>query len=296
MNRRQYLAVVGGSIALAGCSEGDGPNIGDGNQQTPTPESTSTTQTPEPTATPQPASFELVSATAPDSVEIGEPFTFTFEVRNTGSQSGTFETEIHEKEAGQTWGSIGSVDEEIPPGRRMTVTIEREFDHLTTASLRIPAFGTVLQTQVVGKQLTFGESHTISNGIRIQVRDVILRSAIEYEDAFGDTEKETPSGGGQYAFVQLTAKNTAGEPAYAPTSGEFDIVSGNSQFDSAILFHEPQGVGDRYDGGQLQAEIIREGYIPFEIDADLDLTDLQIVWTDSLLSGDVTVYWASDWD
>lgn len=146
MDRRTFLATVG-AVALAGCSSSDDGAAATATQTpTGTPTSTSTatttetttaTQTETATATPEPPSF-VISDTVGGTYTIGEPWTFEFEVTNTGERGGTFKTTLQGRLPEGKWVTVQELDVFVGAGESKTVSRQGDsFEEPGTVELRL---------------------------------------------------------------------------------------------------------------------------------------------------------------
>lgn len=285
MQRRTYLAAtVAGVAGVAGCT-GSG---GDGGQDRRTVEETPTdTPTDTPTATPEPASFEVKSVDAPERVAIGEEYQFSITVRNSGEQDGTFtDTLLAKTSDSNSYQTVGEIQLEVSAGG--TVTWESNStstEYMTEVQFRLDSMGESWTLQVVSQTLSFGEYYTNPDGIALAVASAETRDSYTYESN-GYTYEERPPSGKVYLFVSVLAENEAGQPAYAPAGYDWAAIVGNQQYESIGYYAD-----NAYEGGELQAGIVREGYVVYEVPEDTSVQDLRMAWSEQYYDGNVAVYW-----
>lgn len=284
MQRRQILALSAlGMAGLAGCSGGSGGAQSGGEVATATAEPTAT---PTPTATP--AEFEFVELSAAGTVELGEPHTFSWTVRNTGGQDGVVTTPISYREAGGEWQQADQVLElEVPAGE--TATWESQpspYDYIGEVEYRLDRWDEVFSVKIVPKTLDWGRPHTLPNDVQLICSGVDIVDSFEWSASGYDYIEEAPSGK-TFGLLSIRAENNAGEPALAPRNSNFYLIQGNQQYNPQIISTYPE----QYRGGEIQAGIVSRGDIVYEIDAGATQDDLEAVYSAGIYSGNITVYW-----
>lgn len=302
MERRQYITALGTAFAVtaAGCSSSDSSTTTTADTATTTTTTQSstsvaettqttktTTETTTQTTTAEPASFELVNLDAPSQVEIGTTATWSFTVKNTGGQTGTFETTVSTKESSDySWSTSEDWTATVKPGNTHTFeSQEFSLPYMTTVKLRLDTFNKTTSISFVSRKLQFGESFT--NGDQVKVTVTNLEAKAKYHwSSNGYTYTETPENG-QYIFAHVKAHNNAGKPIRIPTKYDFAIVANHSQYDATYY----QGT-DGYEGGKVQADIIREGVVVFDVPESVSPQSAQFVYSDTTLNGDIAVYWS----
>lgn len=296
MNRRRFLTA--GTVALiAGCTGGgqSGPEA----EGTPTPtQSPSPTPSPEPTptATAAPPSFRVVDIQAPEEVEIGKAFSIEITVENTGGQAGSFSAPIYLKNTEYDW-TEGPVWDfgTIQPGESVTErSAEVSLDYIDRYTFRMGESSTTAVAQTVSAKQRWGSVYTTPRGYKIRVDEPELQSSYEYEDYQGNTAESEPDSGFQWAFVNVWVKNETGQTNFSPLATEFPILAGNSQYDgSTYLIDEPVEKGQPFEGGELQPDVEREGWIAYQVPAELGVDDLVVGWSQTYFDGEVIVHWSS---
>lgn len=302
MNRRKYLAVLG-MASIAGCSgaeNGGQPATDTTTQSKPTATDSATenpteTATDSPTPTEQPPSFEVVEYNVPSEVEIGEEFTISISVKNTGGQAGEFAAPLYLKTPETSWTEQGTWDyNTIQPGK--TATLESDsisFSYTTRYEIRIGDSSKTGVIQVVSAQLGWGQEYQTPPGYRIRVDKPTLQSSYEYKDWEGNIAEREPENGGKWVFVNVWVKNETGQAAYSPLASEFPLVAGNSQYDAKILLDDPVNKGEPFEGGELQPGVERSGWIAYAIPDGLTVSDLLIAWSSTTINGEIAVNWSS---
>lgn len=289
-------------MPLAGCSGEENSDATTSEPKTePTTQAPTTTKEPteesteEPTEEPEPASIQLDQYTTPNKVEIEEMFSIKVSVTNTGGQSTDFSAPLYMKSGDSTWSEQGQLDfGEVPPGETKQVTTnEFSFSYLNRYEIRLGDFSTTAVVQTVSSQFEWGGQYKTPKGYLVRVDEPELQDTYKYEDYMGDIQQKSPDNEGQWAFVNVRVENQTGSPNYSPMSSEFKIVSNQSQYDSKFLLSDPVDKGEKFEGGELQPGIVREGWIPYAIPSDLSVSDLTLSWSTTYYDGDVSVEWSS---
>lgn len=289
MKRRHFLTSTAGLVALAGCTSNE---TGNPNQQADPTEATPTTDTTTPptTTTAAPAEFELASVNAPETAEIRESASYSFTVKNVGGQTGTFETTIRSREGSGSWIESDPWQETIDPGQTVRLSSQSfSYDTLTSVDFEITAFNKQFSIQFVGAKQAWGESYTVGDKYSLTAIDVQFKNAYTYEYS-GYEYTEKPSDGNKWAFVTFRARNVSNSPQRLPTKYGVALIAGNSQYDYSATGLS-QGI---YEGGQVQPDIVREGVIIYEVPSGVSKSDLQLTYTETMISGDISVTWTSN--
>lgn len=96
---------------------------------------------------------------------------------------------------------------------------------------------------------------------------------------------------GRFSAVAVESRNQTGETNFSPLEADIVIIANNQQFDNTTLSDEPINRGQPFDGGELRPEVVREGYIAYEVQATLQVPDLQVEWSDSTSRGEIAAAW-----
>lgn len=294
MRRRRFLATVGVTASIAGCSGGDsdGNEAGGGSTPTATATLTSTsTETATRTATPEPASFELVSVNSPDTIEIESDYQIEFTIENTGEQHGVFTSPLSYRTPRGNWQTSNErLRLEVPAGQEATWTGQAvTFDYMQEIEFRLDTLRATWSLQVVSKTLSFGRPYVNPDGIELAVTNLSFADFYEYSIDQYDYVEEPPDGS-QWLFVTVHAENVSGSPEYAPLSQDFVALVGDQQFDSTMYRRDTQA----YDGGEIQAGVVRRGDVLFAVPAGASASNIEVVWSESYYDGDVAAYWSEN--
>lgn len=305
MHRRQFLALTAAG-ALAGCGSdtdgsgagGDGEDgSGDGSDGEPTPSPTPTstpTATPTATATPtetaEPASFEVVNVDAPAEAEINAEWTFSLTVRNTGGQDGTFSTPVTVETSQTDPETVGVIELDVPAGEERTwESNAASYPYITEITYTLVEYDTTIEVQMLTRTLSFGEEYRMPGDVVLTVSSIELQNSYTYEDFRGDQATEEASDGDQFAFVNLQAENDSGGSEFVPFSQDFTIRVDTQQYDEAYIRREE----GKYEGGEVGPGVVREGWVAYEIPADLSVDDLTVEYFDDDFQNEWGVRWSS---
>lgn len=281
MLRRKFVSLV--AVGVSGCATTEP----DGGTQTPTTKKSGPNN--ESAAT---ASFE-VEVVAPEQVEIGEEFSINLKITNTGTDDGTFRTAVLAKTSESAFEELQTIEVDVPAGE--TVTREgtsATFRYMTTITYKLAATETTWSINFVSANKRFGESITTPDNVTCVAKEVDLKSTYTYTNYNGEQAEEAAGDGKQWAFLTFRAENTAGKPEFIPLESDISLLAGNSQYDTKYIRKEE----GRYEGGEVQAGIVREGWLAYEIPAELSKDDLKVAYSETFVQGDFAVYWSSSAD
>lgn len=120
--------------------------------------------------------------------------------------------------------------------------------------------------------LSFGDTYIASNGMQVTIDE------LEFVDSYGEGwEKEEPADGKKFLFVTVTAENMGDRPTYPPDDASIVALSGNQQFNSEYYWLDD---GQASEWTELQPGIVESGIVVFEVDEDLTVDDIDIVWSE----------------
>lgn len=300
MRRRAFL-LAAGTTGLAGCL---GSSADVGNPVTTTMPTTmtplatpttlsagtagqSTTAT-TPVETAEPAAFSVAGVSAPEAVEVGEPYTLEIEIRNTGGEDGRFVAPLYAGEAGSgTWLEIGTVEVDVPAGG--TATWPGEVTYETLGEVMFTLGDVEWSVRIVGATRSFGESYTAPNDMRVTVSGVELAESYEWSSD-GETFVETAPAGSRFAFVSLCAENVGDRTTSTPTPADVSVSVGTRQFDAQIALK----ADGEFDGADIEPGATRRGWMLFEVPTDVTAGDLTVVWRESTAAGEFAALWSAD--
>jgi hypothetical protein len=290
-DRRRFLSLIT-AVAVTGCAGTDGSGGGGSNQETA--DTTVSTPTMTPIATPQPAEINVVDYETPERAEIGADITISVSVENTGGKAANFSAPLYIKGTNTAWQEVTQVDfGAVEAGETVTAEIgQLSFDFIDQYSIRLGEASVATTLQTVSASLQWGTEYQTPNEYILRIDNPTLQGAYRYETYTGDTEAVEPDSGGQWAFVNVYIRNESGQAAYSPSTNEFAVISGNTQYDPVVIINDPVTKDEAFEGGQLQPGIERNGWIAYDIDGELDLSNIRVTWTETF-SGDISVSWQS---
>lgn len=294
MDRRYFLAVC--AAAGAGCAGGDGEEGAtasetDINTVTSDNENAGGSEAGDNETAADPADFELVEYGFPDRVEIGESFTPSMTIQNTGGQAGDYEANL--------WASVADTDEwrswnewtwsSVPPGEESTIEASGPwgFEYLWELQIRLGEFDRTASLDVVTKQLAFGGTYTTPAGVQLTVQNVGLTEQYTYTDYDGETRPQDAPPEKQWAFVDLQAENTADTVSALPTKYDMVLLADNRQYEFATIT-DKEG---EYEGGDVQPGVVEEGWLGFEIPAEVSTDSVAFVYNAVLSDGQIAARW-----
>lgn len=158
---------------------------------------------------------------------------------------------------------------------------------MTTIGFRLPETGMTWSVNVVSATRSFGSSYVSPGQIKMVASSIEFKETYTWTGSNGRTYDEPAPEGKKWAFLYVRAKNTSGSPAYLPFDQDFVLLAGNRQYDAAYISKDE----GKYEGGEVQAGIVREGWIGYEVPEVLSKGDLRVAWSESTFDGDVAVYW-----
>lgn len=302
MRRRTFLSSIGLAVS-AGCT-----GVGGGDTPTPKVETRIVTQTeivekspeptdsPTPTVSPEPAEFAIDEWNLPERVEINEEFKVRVTIRNKGGKTGTYRGNMFFRTgADDEWTESGEwVGRNVGAGETIEMVSNGfwSWPYMQEVELKLEGLQKTGSIQVVSRTLKFGQSYVNPIDMTLTAKGVELQDSYTYVGYSGDEQEKTAPDGKQFAFVTFRSENTAGEPEFAPTDYDIVLLSGQTQYDSKFINKEE----GKYEGGEIQPGVVREGWIAYEIDDSLNVSDLEVVWSDSYYHGDAAVYWSQSGD
>ncbi|MFC6992353.1 hypothetical protein ACFQH3_11695 [Haladaptatus sp. GCM10025707] len=252
--------------------------------QEPTTEEPTETTTEEPTGQ---ATFELVAFDAPEEVDMGTAFTYSFTVENTGDATGEFETEVNTKV--DYWFDWPTKPFQwavtLGPGEQATFQSE-EIKGWWDApyTIRIEALDEERQIRFTRPVLAFGESFELWDGKRITI-DIDVGDQTSYFVPVFD-----------YDAIALDKKDSANTFVHAwismeDISGEIwqFVLGSNGDWYSANYGRHPgfyPYLPDDHD--------TREGWLTFEASSSFDPDDVTVGWQDEDAIAMIGAYWTNN--
>jgi hypothetical protein len=290
VTRRKFITgiVTAGSISVAGCSSDEGDPTG----STESEESSDETSSGETSS--GEAQFEFVEWNVSSEVEINQGVEIGVTVENTGEAAGDYSAPLYERTPDSDWTNMTEIDfGTIQPGNDVEMVFEDVvYNYINRYELRLGDFQQTTVLQTVSAQIDWGTEYTTPSGYIIRVDEPELQGSYEYEDYTGAASQKEPDSGGQWAFVNVYVKNETGQAASSPLAFDMSLIYGNSQADGdTVLVDDPANKGEPFDGGELQPEIERSGWIAYQVPSDISTDDLTMAWSTTTFDGEIAVNW-----
>jgi hypothetical protein len=294
MRRRTYLTVAVSTIPLAGCSEtatdpanggnGDGGG-GDESTSEQSEESNGSAES-EPEPEPEPE-FEVRSVNAPEEVELGEEWSYSMTVANTGDADGTYTGVVEIDSPAFQQPETSEFSSDITAGEEVTYESGTVTTEIIT-ELTITLEGESTTVQFVSAKLDFGDTYEAPDDVTVTVKWVDLQGAYRYEGFNGEMRMVDASEGRQFAFVEVVVENDSGSVTLIPYGQDFAIRVDQRQYDPVVVNLEE----GKYAGGEVGPGVVREGWIAYEIPEELGEEDLTVEWFEQTVRGDHGARWA----
>ena len=241
----------------------------------------------------EPASFEVTSVEAPDTVEVGRSFDWSLTVSNDGEEDGVFETSVTRNRVGEEPQEHESVSIEVPAGEEVSRSFSSSHDFLGEYVYTVEETGDGFEVRAVEQSLTVGETYVNPDGVRMTLETRRLGTDIEIKSAYS---YETEEGRGvrragdemKFALVNVRVQKPTREPKDLPRPDEFVMfVNGEEAYESTERLAD-----DAYTGGR--SRVSREGVVLFEIDDRFDRSDdYEIYWTRVYPEGTAEAVWST---
>jgi len=307
--RRRVLAAssAGLTAAIAGCSSSDNadePETGDDADDTESGDNTDSDtgdgEEDDEGAEDEDIPEYTIEGDVPDEVEVGEELTYAMTIANDG--------DAVEATYGLDLSFAG--DESVEPVFSDEITLsDGESESMESDPFTLGQAGTlqwmfyvsangqdeVVDTQetvIVNPSRAWGRLFRTPTDLIVTASKPRLMGRYEYEDYGGDTQVHRADDGEQFAFIDLSVENDAGEPRETPNRLSFELVAGNQQL-------EPMGLSEYerdnvYDGlNNIADGIVKEGVQPFVIPDDLNIDSLQLFYDDTNIEADAS--WTVTW-
>lgn len=242
---------------------------------------------------PEPASFEVTSVEAPDTVEVGRSFDWSLTVRNDGGEDGVFETSVTLRRTGESSEEHDSFSVEVPAGEEVSRSFSSSHDFLGEYVYRLKETGDEFEVRAVEQSLTLGETYVNPGGVRLTVDTQRIDSDMELTRSYSYATEEgrVPHKAGsdkRFAVVTVSAEKPTREPRELPTADEFVmVVNDETEYEST-----ERRADDAYTGGR--SRISKEGVVIFEIDDRFGRgDDYEVYWTRVYPEGTAEAVWST---
>ncbi|WP_049970797.1 DUF4352 domain-containing protein [Haladaptatus cibarius] len=242
--------------------------------------------------------ISVKSIDAPDSVQIGEQFTATITIHNTGGSAGTISTSYSvatPSDAAEEY----TLKKEVPAGETITKEITLRPQVLGTASVTLskPNKNTTISVKPALRKI--GESFQFEEGLQLSVRDLVFSDSYSYETYFGNKTTSADSGK-QFLFVEFRAKNSTDTAQSIPSGRDISVTVEGTSYDLTDTnanvydgFVSPVS-GDEYPRyvGTLGSGKTKEGWVIYKIPSDAAKEDISVHanWSASYDNA-TAVYW-----
>lgn len=305
MSRRRFLgaAVSAVGVGIAGCGEDDvdsgledggegdgggGNGGGDaGDTATDADDAPGDAGETETETEAEGADFQVREIDHPEELEVGEAGQYSITVENVGEADGSWEDTLEARIEDDAQTKDIALD--VPAGETETWTSgEVSSPYQTVVRYRLQDAGEEFSIAYVAARLAYGESFTNPDDMEMAVRGVDFSQS--YEWSSGDYEyTEESDDGMQYAWVDVRVENVGTQSNHTPFEGDITIIAGNRQYDSEYVSKDE----GRYESGEIAPDIVREGWIAYQIPEDLSNGDFVVTYTDSDYSGEWTARWSA---
>jgi len=241
----------------------------------------------------EPASFEVTSLGAPETVEAGRSFDWSLTVRNDGGEDGVFETAVTRNRVGEEPEEHRSLSIEVPAGEGVSRSFSSSHDFLGEYVYTVEETGNGFGVRVVEQSLTVGETYINPDGVRLTVETTGVGPNVEPVQSYSYTTEDGTrvhrSGDDQkFAVINVSAMKPTREPKELPTADEFVMtVDGKKSYEST-----ERRADDAYEGGRTR--VSRRGVVMFEISDRFDRgDDYKIYWTRVYPEGTAEAVWST---
>ncbi|MFC4447699.1 DUF4352 domain-containing protein [Halorussus aquaticus] len=245
--------------------------------------------------------FEVTELQMLGEVEFGESVTVTVAVENTGSVAGTYRGGLEHRYADATdWHPSETLELDLSPGSSATRTTEIEPPEPGTARYRLRPGSAAASVDVHPATRTLAESFTTPEGARLRAElgndhfDGLLASYI-YDAGGNETYRAPP--GKTFAFVSVTAENTATESVEFPDATAFSVAVDGESYS---VFHQSSDDGDglaspvdgRFYAPESESEpgATHTGWLVFQVPDDASTDELSVRCSSD---GDAFVSWSA---
>lgn len=220
-------------------------------------------------------SFELVSLTSDETVQSGGQVTVEAEVRNTGDAIGNFSQDLMvsfaENNFETTRDSGANMEAEIEAGDTETISLSNLNVNLATYRFSLPDYNKTADTEVITRNISYGESYTNHRNMSITVEDVEVNRSYQV-----DGRTETPDGG-LFAFVEFKAKNVGTEPDEPESGQELWLITEEDRPQLNSFDYTGGETYPMFEESELAPGETRTGYAIFELDYGVGKEDIEAV-------------------
>lgn len=298
-SRRVLLAATG--LAVSGAAGCTGDETDDESTETADDEDGDENGDGDPQANVEGEADVSISGDVPAEVEAGEEFTAGWTVENRGDADAavTYGLDISVA-AEDRWEPVFQEEIDLEAGESASESTDPiSFDQGGTVQWR---FWTewdggeddeTLETEVIPPTRQFGDEFRAPNDLLITAENPRLTGRYEYEDYGGERAVHTAPEGQQFAFVDLTVENDAGETRETPNRLSFELVAGDRQVEPMSRTEYERD--DGYDGlNDIVDGVVEEGVLPYQIPDDVDRDDVALFHSE--VDFELDVRWEVTWE
>ncbi|WP_332898199.1 hypothetical protein [Haladaptatus sp. CMSO5] len=221
------------------------------------------------------ARFELTAFEAPEEVELGAAFIYSFTVENTGGETGTVETEIATSVAEWyvypsspvTWtATLDAGESRTFESDPLKLWWEAPF------SISLSAFNQSRDVRTTRPVMAFGEAFVTGHDVRFSV------NAFEH----------VPDPSNPVTHVEITCENQTDEAAPIPDMGFLWLYS-NGSYRYVDYGNQPPVFYGELAGNETRTETIT-----YEVEQSFDAADVTVGWEDEDPIGSIGAYWSNN--
>lgn len=232
--------------------------------------------------------YAVAEMAFPSEVEIGTRAEVTITVKNTGTASGTYHGLVERRNTGATeWHRLSTFSLELDAGASKSWSTEIQEPHLGASQYRLRPGSVTRSIDFVPASRSFEQAYTTPSGSKILVNVggfnfAGFSSSYSYEGAWENPTVEAERGN-QFAFVKISAENTASEALTPPSRDAFTVDVGGdahspekSQTYSTMQLVSPISGAEYSPGWTYNAGGTLSGWLIFEIPGDASKDDLTV--------------------
>jgi hypothetical protein len=178
----------------------------------------------------------------------------------------------------------------------------RSLLQITTAGVLASTLGTAAVSGLSPVEITipetdvdariWGNSFRTPTDLIVTAENPRLTDSYTYESFDGQTTEEAPTGQ-QFAFIDLTVENDAGESRTIPSSLAFELAAKGEQVEPLNIEYERDN--DYTGGNDVLDGVNTSGVLPYQIPAEATIDDLRLFYDDSIILGADVAEWQVTW-
>jgi hypothetical protein len=273
MKRRGVLLAAIGTVATAGCVGEQGEPTGDQTQgDDPVEERTG---------------FELLGVDAPETVDVGEEWTWSVTIRNHGESTEVFQSRVSIYMGNGNWEEFNQIDFTIPSNdTRIFESPESFITDPAVARYRVDEFDETFDIRPSVEELSFGKPGLISKSETtigsIPEDERNLQLSLEKLKLFDNIDSPENDGqqfeaddGQQFGTIRVNMENTAEETLGSLNASRLVVFAGNSDSGEVISTNASvrmewiQSIGNVYQSENLEPGENTSGIVGFELPGEV---------------------------